>query len=111
MPIVPMKQTITVQRGGGLDEWGNPIPGELNTLKCRVDEGSRLSVSRSGGLSRDGETEVSVVRIILDKLADIRYDDTLTYTNELGEAMTGKPKEINVKRNVGGKAIVTEVKL
>ncbi|KMJ58080.1 hypothetical protein AB685_14835 [Bacillus sp. LL01] len=111
MPIVPMKQTITVQRGGGLDEWGNPIPGELITMNCRVDEGTRLSASRSGGLDRNGETAVSFVRILLDKLADIRYDDILTFTNELGEEITGKPKEINVRRNVGGKPILTEVKL
>ncbi|WP_404351672.1 hypothetical protein LG311_10270 [Sutcliffiella horikoshii] len=119
MPIVPMKQTITVTRAltdyvdgsPRLDEWGNPIPDDIFTLKCRVDEGTRLSESRSSGLNRDGETAVSTVRILFDKLADIQYTDLLSFENELGEKITGKPKEINVRRNVGGKPILTEVKL
>lgn len=114
-----MKQTIFVTKAdtdfidgsARLDEWGNPIPADPIAIKCRVDEGSRLSTSRSGGLDRDGRTEVSTVRILIDKLADIQYNDVITFTNELGEEISGKPKEINVRRNVGGKPILTEVKL
>ncbi|MDP1503162.1 hypothetical protein [Bacillus velezensis] len=46
---------------------------------------------------------------MVDKLADIRYTDTLSFTNELGETIERKPKEINVKRQVSGKPILTEV--
>ena len=114
-----MKQTITVTRAltdpvdgsSRLDDWGNPIPDDIFTLKCRVDEGNRLSTNRNAGLVRDGDVVSSFVRILFDKLADIKYDDMLTFENELGEIITGKPKEINVRRNVGGKPILTEVKL
>ncbi|MFV4885084.1 hypothetical protein RY279_06390 [Bacillus velezensis] len=46
---------------------------------------------------------------MVDKLAGIRYTDTLAFTNELGEIIERKPKEINVKRHVSGKPILTEV--
>ncbi|TWJ96521.1 hypothetical protein CHCC20487_0851 [Bacillus licheniformis] len=46
---------------------------------------------------------------MIDKLADIRYSDTILFTNELGETIARKPKEINVRRHVSGKPILTEV--
>ncbi|MCR9040860.1 MULTISPECIES: hypothetical protein [Bacillus] len=52
---------------------------------------------------------MATARILVDKLADIRYTDTLAFTNELGETIVRKPKEINVKRHVSGKPILTEV--
>jgi hypothetical protein len=108
MPIIPMKQKITVSRGGALDEWGNPTAGTTFELSCRIDEGSTLSKVRSEGVSK-GEETIADARIILDKLADIRYTDTISFTNELGETITRQPKEINVKRGIGGKPIMSEV--
>jgi hypothetical protein len=108
MPIIPMKQVITVTRGGDLDDWGNPTASIASELKCRIDEGSTLSKVRSEGVSK-GEETVADARIMLDKLADIRYTDTISFTNELGETITRQPKEINVKRGVSGKPIMTEV--
>jgi hypothetical protein len=108
MPIVPMKQTVIRKRGGGLDDWGNPIAPVESVLKCRVDEGSTLTRYMSAGTS-SSETVVANARLLFDKLADIRYDDLLAYTNELGTTIERKPKEINVKRNGSGKPILTEV--
>ncbi|MEC0756191.1 hypothetical protein P8884_21075 [Bacillus haynesii] len=110
MAIVPMRQTITVERDGSgeLDSWGNPIKIEPFAIKCRVDEGSRISLSRSSGVIKSEESVVTA-RILIDKLADIRYSDTILFTNELGETIARKPKEINVRRHVSGKPILTEV--
>jgi hypothetical protein len=115
MPIIPMKQEITVVRAqvdaeGNplLDDWGNPLPDTPITLKCRIDEGSTLSKVRSEGVSK-GEETIADAKILLDKLADIRYTDTVSFTNELGETITRQPKEINVKRGIGGKPMLTEV--
>ncbi|MED4326602.1 hypothetical protein P9227_18420 [Bacillus licheniformis] len=55
------------------------------------------------------EESVATARILVDKLADIRYSDTILFTNELGETIARKPKEINVRRHVSGKPILTEV--
>jgi hypothetical protein len=103
-----MRQTITVNRGGGLDDWGNPMPGEQLTLKCRIDEGSQLRQYRSAGTT-SSETIVATARIMLDKLADIRETDTISFTNELGQTIERTPKEINVKRGPSGKPMLTEV--
>lgn len=104
-----MKQTITVKSASGTDEWGYPIEGTTRTLKCRIDEGTIAVKSKTGGLSRDGEVVVAEARIMLDKLVEIAYTDDISFTNELGTTITRKPKEINVKRNIAGKPILTEV--
>jgi hypothetical protein len=108
MAILPMKQTVIVKRGGILDDWGNVIPEQTLTLTCRIDEGSQLRSYRSVGMT-NSEIVVATARILFDKLADIRETDTLVFTNELGQTFERTPKEINVKRSVGGKPIMTEV--
>lgn len=108
MPIVPMRQTITVKRGGTLDDWGNATPDQTFTLKCRIDEGSQVRTYRSAGTT-DSEVVVATARIMLDKLADIRETDIIAFTNELGQTFERTPKEINVKRGPGGKPMLTEV--
>lgn len=108
MPLIPMTQTITVMRGGALDDWGNPTEGTSFDLKCRIDEGSTLSKVRSQGVNK-GDEVIADAKIMLDKLADIKYTDTIRFTNELGETIERQPKEINVKRNIGNKPIMTEV--
>lgn len=108
MPIVPMRQTIMVKRSGGLDDWGNELPASTVTINCRIDEGSQVRQYRSAGTT-NSEVVVSTARILIDKLADISETDTIVFTNELGHIIERKPKEINVKRNVAGKPMLTEV--
>lgn len=108
MALVPMKQEIRVVRGGELDEWGNPLPDDEFTHKCRVDEGTFLIEYRASSNVTSREV-VAKVRILLDKLVDIRFDDVISYTNELDETVKGKPKKINVKRHINGKPLMTEV--
>ncbi|MEK4311800.1 hypothetical protein [Bacillus sp. FSL P2-0092] len=107
-----MRQTITVKRlSDERDVWGNPATeAEEFTLKCRIDEGSTAVKTRSNSIIKSEET-VASARILLDRLADVRYTDIISYTNELGETMEKRPKEINPKRHIGGKAIMTEVLL
>lgn len=103
MPIVPMKQTITVTKAGASDGWGNVADGEVLTLKARVVEETKV-IPAPGG-----REAVASLRITLDKLADITYDDTITYTNENGVTVERKPLSIDVKRGISGKPILTEV--
>lgn len=108
MAILPMKQTVIIKRGGELDEWGNEIPETMFPLTCRVDEGSTLRTYRSVGMT-NSEIVVATARIIFDKLVDIRETDSIVFTNELGQTFEKNPKEINVKRGVSGKPMLTEV--
>ncbi|OME86920.1 hypothetical protein BK120_08330 [Paenibacillus sp. FSL A5-0031] len=103
MPIIPMKQTITVTKAGKLDGWAAPTPGEEITYKARVTEETNVVTNKLG------EEAVAKLRITLDKLADISYDDVITYTNELDVTVTKKPLSIVPKRMLNGRAIVTEV--
>lgn len=109
MALVPMKQKITVFRGGELDEWGNELPEKDFTLTCRVDEGTFLVKSKSGGGNVAHREVVAQARILLDKLVDIRYGDMILYKNELGEEIKGNPERINIKRHINGKPLMTEV--
>jgi len=110
MAIVPMRQTVNVARTGGLDEWGNDLPAEAFDLKCRVDEGTFLVKSRAGtGGNVSNKEVVTEARILLDGLADVRYGDTITFTNELGQEIKGNPEKIDIKRHINGKPLLTEV--
>jgi hypothetical protein len=111
MAILPMKQTVSVKRGGVLDDWGNAQESVAFELKCRIEEGSILTrhMSGTGSGTSSTETVVATARILFDKLADIRETDTIVFTNELGITIERNPKEINVKRGANGKPLITEV--
>ncbi|NHN31133.1 hypothetical protein [Paenibacillus agricola] len=108
MAIIPLKQTIQITPANGIDEWGEPAPGVPFTLKARVTETTKVVATQSEG-NKTAEEAVATLRIILDKLADVSYDDVITYTNELDVTVARKPLKIEIKRMLSGKAIVTEV--
>lgn len=103
MAIIPLKQTITVAKSAGLDGWGEPILGDELTFKARVTETTKVVTNSTG------EEATATLRIVLDKLADISYDDAITYENELGVIVTREPLKIEVKRHISGRPILTEV--
>lgn len=103
MSLIPLKQTITVSKATVSDGWGGRVPGATLTLKARVSEETNVVTNQAG------EEAVTSLRITLDKLADISYDDAITYTNELGVTVTRSPVKIEPKRGLNGKALLTEV--
>jgi hypothetical protein len=105
MALVPLKQKITVHRGGGKDEWGYPIPGETFEYKARVDEKTEKVLNQAG------EEAVTGVEIMLDRLADVRYSDEIEYMDELGRQTKRKPVKIEPVRMINGKAVLTVVYL
>lgn len=98
-----LKQTVTVTKPASRDGWGVLIPGKSVDLRARVSEETRVVTNNLG------EEAVSSMTIYLDKMADVSYDDTITYTNELGVEIKRKPISIQPKRFINGKAIITEV--
>lgn len=105
MAIVPLKQTITVHRGGGTDDWGYPTTGTTTEYKARVDEKTEVVQNQAG------QEVVTGVQIMLDKLTDIRYSDEISYTDELGRTTKRKPVRIEPVRMINGKAVLTLVYL
>lgn len=103
MPLIPMKQTITVTKAGGSDGWGGTAFGTPIAVKARVTEETNVVTNQAG------EEAVASLRILLDKLADISYDDVITYTNELDVTVERKPLKVGVARGMSGRALLTEV--
>lgn len=111
MAIIPMKQTVTRIRMIG-DEWEGTQTTDRTTLKCRVQEGAKLIRSNASANSATGiqsSEVVSSAQIYFDKLADVALTDRFEYTNELGISLTWAPITIEVKRDVGGKPMLTIV--
>jgi hypothetical protein len=115
MPMIPMKQDCKVLRPAldtdgnpKLSRSGHPLNEKEFSLKCRFVEGYELVVDRAKG-TVNSATVTTKGKYQFDKLADIRYTDTLIYVNELGQEVTGSPKQINVKRLPSGKPMLTEV--
>lgn len=98
-----MKQTIYVRRPSGKDDWGNPVYGDVYEYSCRVEEDTEVVQNQYG------EEAVSSAKIMLWKLADIGYDDTIEYTNELDVKIERKPIKIEILRWFDGKPRYTVV--
>ncbi|WP_127506925.1 hypothetical protein [Paenibacillus humicus] len=103
MALIPLKQTITVTKAGESDGWGGVENGAVLTLPARVVNETKTVKTPTG------EEAVTSLRITLHKLADISYDDTITFTDELGATIERKPLSIAPKRMLSGRAILTEV--
>ncbi|MGG4142967.1 hypothetical protein ABEW34_07525 [Paenibacillus algorifonticola] len=103
MAILPLKQTVIVTKAGASDGWGRTSAAEVITLKARVEETTKVVTNQAG------EEAVADMRILLDKLAAIAYDDVITYVNELGVTIERRPIKIRPIRMFNGRAILTEV--
>lgn len=109
MAMIPLRQKITLKRRAGFDEWGAPLFEQPIEIRARVDEGSY--VTSDTGAKQTGGVELASVRIFLDKLVQVGYDDLISFTNELGITIEQTPKKVTVKRNIAGKVEMTEVYL
>jgi hypothetical protein len=107
MPVVPLKQTITRVRTVG-DEWEDTLTEQRTPMKCRFAEGSRLVRSMSGTNVASSEV-VSVAQVYFDKLADVKLTDQFVFTDELNNTRTYLPINIEIKRGLNGKPMLTVV--
>ncbi|MEI5921042.1 hypothetical protein WBU96_28320 [Bacillus albus] len=108
MAIVPLKQIVTRRRAiGDLDIWGKPAEIETVELKCRAVEGSHTTTDRNSQVQ--GATIVVELKLLLDKIADIGYEDEIEYINESGTVYKGSPKNIKIQRDFSGKPLMTTV--
>ncbi|MEH7521690.1 hypothetical protein V7149_00185 [Bacillus sp. JJ1503] len=115
MALIPLKQTVTIKRKGETDRWGSEITPPVEfTLKCRVEEGAKLTrrtTQQPGAVQTLSEEVVSSARFLLDKFADVRLTDELFYTDESGNTRNYLPINIVRTRGLNGKALLTEVEV
>lgn len=103
MPLIPLKQTVTIYPSGGMNEYGEPVGGTPYTLKCRVQEGVKLV------RDKDGREVVSVAQIFFDNLVSISLNDQIEFTDENNVTHRFSPISIEVKRGLNGKPLLTVV--
>lgn len=100
--MIPLRQTVTVRKPAGLDAWGEPLLGQEQAYRCRIDSTSEVVVTR------DGKEVVSRATILIKGVADVGYDDQLEWSDELGHQVE-RPVNISVLRDFGGKPLFTKV--
>ncbi|WP_060210506.1 hypothetical protein [Sporosarcina koreensis] len=105
MAIVPLKQRVLVHRPATKNEWGETTKLPPIAYKGRADE--RTEVVKNP----QGAEVVSGVQIMFDKLPDVRYDDEIEYTNEIGVTVKRRPVKIEPIRMLNGKPTLTVVYL
>lgn len=103
MPLIPLKQTVTIHPYIGLNDWGEPQYGTPYTLKCRISEGTKLVRSFAA------QEVVSTAQIYFDKLVNLNPEDLIVYVDENGKERRYKPISVEVKRALNGKPIMTVV--
>ena len=112
MALIPLKNTVTITPASTYDDWGEPVSAEPYTLKCRIQEGTKVvrGMTNNGGVHGVSANEVvSTAQFYFDKIAPITLTDTLTYTDEAGRTRTYTPISIEIKRGLNGKPILTVV--
>lgn len=117
MALVPLKNPATITPIIR-DEWERDVEGTPYTLKCRIQEGTKLVRSASDTNGVHGVTAqetVSTAQLYFDKLArapngePIKLTDKFTITDEYGNTRTYTPISIEIKRGLNGKALLTVV--
>ncbi|MFZ4454332.1 hypothetical protein [Salibacterium aidingense] len=103
MAFIPKYQSVTIVRPGGDDGWGGTLPGE------ETDMAARVNLSHEEVPDQHGDVVVSSAKIFLDDLAEVYYDDTIRYTDELGRTIEKKPVRIAPIIGIDGSAVETKV--
>jgi hypothetical protein len=101
--MIPTNQTLTVTKKASQDAWGISTPGQKLTVKCRIDEDSKLVKDSHG------KEVVSSARILIKGLVKIEYSDSLEWKDEIENVHTYKPLSIEIIRDFSGKPIFTMV--
>ncbi|MCW2278735.1 hypothetical protein [Heliophilum fasciatum] len=101
--MIPLKQTVSITKGGELDAWGVPAAGIQTAYKCRIDEKTDRIQGPNGG-------EVQTTADILIKgLVQIGFSDAIEWVDESGLAYVKSPLVVQVIRDLGGKPLFTKV--
>lgn len=111
MPIIPLKQTVTVKREEKKDKFGK-ITYSSFTLKCRFVESDENSLNTSGSNGyRSVMSEETLYNgtFTFDKYTDILPTDIFVYVDESNREKEYKVGKIKRVRGMNGKAILTKV--
>ena len=101
--MIPVTDTIVIKKSTNLDEWGQPVSGRKVTVKCRIDQTSKLV------RNQDGKEVVASAEILMLGLVQVSYSDTIEWVDEARNKYTWSPLIVAVIRDLNGKSILTKV--
>jgi len=106
MALIPLKDTSTINSfNASSDGWDDIPPDSTNTLKCRINESSKLVKNQLG------DEVISNVQILYEGAIKINYTDKITSTDSNGIEQTMKPTAIERIKDIASKVLFTEVSL
>lgn len=106
LDFIPMTDTVTLQRAGGVDEWGIPVEStESQDVKARIDYNSK----RKEIPVANGETIVYTAEVLIKGTPKVTYKDRLFWVDQVGIEHNQKPLSIEFVKNFSGKAFMTKV--
>jgi hypothetical protein len=98
--MIKANDPITIIRPQGFDRWGEALDPIEIELKARID------MTIENVTDQQGNENVSKAQILFKGLVEVRYDDTLKWTDEFGNEYVEKPLSIAPIKNAGGKKVV-----
>lgn len=104
---IPLNDSITVIKNNGLDEWGEPTAGIRTAYKARLNYST--NAKSMGGVK--GTEVVSSLKVILSGLPEVTYEDTLEYTDKLGNVKEYKPVNISFIEDISGNVLYTVIEV
>ncbi|MGG3561655.1 hypothetical protein ABES03_08625 [Neobacillus rhizosphaerae] len=100
--MISLKDTVTVEKAGGLDDWGRPTGTATETFKCRIDY--RTEVVKTD----NGEDAVSKCVILIKGVALVTTNDTVKWSDAYGDH-EAKPLSVSPLKDFSSKVLFTKV--
>lgn len=106
LDFIPMPHTVTVEKAGELDSWGEWISnGETSTHKARVFHNTkRETISLASG-----EDVVFTASIFLSGYVPVEYKDSIVWQDSRGREFRKRPLEIIERADLSGNVIGVKV--
>lgn len=102
MSLIPLNDTVTVTKADVLDDWGRPSGTTQLTFKCRVDYQNTVVKNQNG------EDVVSKAIILIDGVANVSTDDTISWSDDYGDHEE-KPLSVSPLKDFSSKVLFTKV--
>jgi hypothetical protein len=102
MSLIPLKDTVTVEKTGGRDDWGRPTGVTTKNYACRID--NRIEIVKN----QDGQDVVSKAEILIDGVANVTVNDVVKWSDPYG-TYEAKPISVSPLKDLSSKVLFTRV--
>jgi hypothetical protein len=102
MSLIPLKETVIVEKAGSLDDWGRPTGVTTETFACRIDYQTEIVKNDKG------EDVVSKATILIDGFAPVKTSDTVKWSDSYGDH-EAKPLSVSPLKDLLSKVLFTRV--